>query len=101
MRALAGRTVVSGFPGRLNDLGVDWYTRDQDLRNLYAKPSEADVVIRQYDIDYIVVGPYEKSMFIPESERSQGIHDSYLSHFGALVFSTGNYWIYETQGENG
>ena len=34
MRALAGRTVVSGAPGRLNDLGVDWYTRDQDLTDL-------------------------------------------------------------------
>tara|TARA_Y100000739_G_scaffold205868_1_gene193385 strand:- start:289 stop:1074 length:786 start_codon:yes stop_codon:yes gene_type:complete len=101
VRALAGRTVVSGSPGRLNDLGFDWYTRDQDLRNLYANPSEADVIIRRYDIDYIVVGPYEKSMFIPESDRNQGIGDSYLKHFGALVYSTGGYWIYETQGENG
>ena len=101
MRALAGRTVVSGSPGRLNDLGVDWYTRDQDLRNLYANPSEADAIIRRYDIDYIVVGPYEKSMFISESDRNQGIDDSYLNHFGALVYSTGGYWIYETQGKNG
>ena len=40
-------------------------------------------------------------MFIPESDRNQGIGDSYLKHFGALVYSTGGYWIYETQGENG
>ena len=101
VRALAGRTVVSGSPGRLNDLGVDWYTRDKDLKNLYANPSEADAIIRRYDIDYIVVGPYEKSMFISEGGRTQDIDDSYFNYFGALVYSTGGYWIYETRGENG
>ena len=35
VRVLTGRSVVSGSPGRLNDLGVDWYSRDQDLRSIY------------------------------------------------------------------
>jgi len=100
LRALAGRTVVSGSPGRLNDLGVDWYTREQDLRSLYMNPSDARPIIRRYDIDYIVLGPSERSMFVPQSSRAKDLGDSYLAHFGALVYDIGGYQIYETRVRN-
>ncbi len=96
IRALTGRTVVSGSPGRLNDLGVDWYTRDQDLRYLYENPSEADEIIRKYDIDFIVVGPYEKSLFTSLDGQEEDIGDSYLNNFGEIVYSIGGYRIFKT-----
>ena len=36
VRAIAGRTVVSGSAGRLSDLGIDWVEREEDLRTIYA-----------------------------------------------------------------
>ncbi|MED5265151.1 MAG: hypothetical protein VYA88_03300 [Actinomycetota bacterium] len=101
IRALAGRTVVSGAPGRLNDLGVDWYTRDQDLRTLYMNPNGADQIIRRYQIDYIVVGPYEQSMYTPQSAHAEDIGYSYSDNFGKLVYDIGGYRIFETQGRSG
>ena len=100
VRALAGRTVVSGSPGRINDLGVDWLAREQDLKNLYKNSGNSDEIIRRYHIDYIVLGPYERSLFSLQdsSAGKSGAFD--LDNFGTLIYDIGSYQIYETQKEN-
>ena len=100
IRALAGRTVVSGSPGRLNDLGVDWSTREKDLRNLYSNPENFDEVLHRYQIDYIVLGPYERSVFALQDSSSGKAGALDLDIFGTLVYDIGKYQIYETQKSN-
>ncbi|MBG01055.1 MAG: hypothetical protein CL470_02150 [Acidimicrobiaceae bacterium] len=96
VRALAGRSVVSGFPGRLNDLGVNWYARDQDLRTLYEDKEKSGEIIHRYSIDYIVLGPYERNLFSINDFSGIDGGNSYSDRFGTLVYDIGDYQIYKT-----
>jgi hypothetical protein len=100
VRTLAGRTVISGSPGRLNDLGIDWYTRDQDLKNLYSNAPDYDKVIRRYQVDYVIIGPYERDMYLLR-DSSENAENSYsFERDGNLIYDFGGYQIYEMQGKN-
>ena len=100
VRALAGRTVVSGSPGRLNDLGVDWFTRDQDLKNLYSNAMDYDEIIRRYQIDYVIFGPYERDMYRLPSSSEKTENSSFFEKNGKLIYDFGGYQIFETRGSN-
>ena len=64
-------------------------------------PNRADQIIRRYQIDYIVVGPYEQFMYTPQSAHEEDIGYSYSDNFGELVYDIGGYRIFETQGRSG
>lgn len=100
VRALAGRTVVSGSPGRLNDLGVDWFTRDQDLKNLYSNAMGYDEVVRRYQIDYVIFGPYERDKYRLTSSSEKTETGTFFEKNGKLIYDFGGYQIFETQGSN-
>ncbi|MGI9622913.1 MAG: hypothetical protein ACR2PK_08770 [Acidimicrobiales bacterium] len=95
VRAIAGRSVVSGSAGRLNDLGVDWVERDQDLRVIYAVGEGFDAVIRKYGIDYVVLGPEERRAFRPADAPSDWDPAQFWDAAAPVVYDIGNYKIYD------
>ena len=98
VRVIAGRTVVSGFPGRLNDLGVDWVERDQDLRTVYGVNEGFDVVIEKYEIDYVVLGPEERRLFRPVDAPADWDPAQFWDLAAPIVYDIGNYKIYDVRG---
>ncbi|MEC8974319.1 MAG: hypothetical protein VX725_01000, partial [Actinomycetota bacterium] len=59
-----------------------------------------DEVLHRYQIDYIVLGPYERSVFALQDSSSGKAGALDLDIFGTLVYDIGKYQIYETQKSN-
>ncbi len=97
VRAIAGRTVVSGAAGRLNDLGVDWLQRDADLRTLYGVNEGFDAVIDEYDIDYLVLGPEERRAFRPPDAPADWDPAIFWDAAAPVVYDIGGYKIYDVR----
>ncbi len=89
--ALSGRRAVSGYTGWTYDLGLpDWATRWTDTGMILSGAPEARERIDRYGVDYVVMGPIERSEF--------GGSDEYWMANGSLVFQQGDYRIYRVSG---
>ena len=95
IRVLTGRSVISGFPGRLNDLGKDWYSRDQDLRKIYGKENDFKVSLAKYGTDYVVFGPLERQNYGFAGSKSRWIENQALPDGIRIVYDRGGYQIYD------
>jgi hypothetical protein len=95
VRVIAGRRVVSGSTGRLNDLGIDWVTRDQDLRTVYGVNEGFDDVIDRYDIDFVVLGPEERLLFRPDDAPEDWDPASFWDAAAPIVYDLGGYTVYD------
>ena len=58
--ALAGRRVVCGPGLWLTFHGYDLSTREMDISAFYADPAGNESVLQKYDVDYILLGDYER-----------------------------------------
>jgi hypothetical protein len=89
--ALSGRRAVSGYTGWTYDLGLpDWATRWTDTGMILSGGPDARGRIDRYGVDYVVMGPIERSEF--------GGSDEYWMANGSLVFHQGDYRIYRVSG---
>lgn len=95
VRAIAGRSVLSGSAGRLSDLGVDWAERESALRTLYGVNEGFDDVIAEYGIDYLVLGPEERRSFKPADAGPDWDPAQFWDAAAPLVYDVGAYKIYD------
>lgn len=59
-----GRQILCGYRGWMWTYGINDAWRYGDMKTIYAGSAQADHLIRQYGIDYIVVGPNELEEFV-------------------------------------
>ena len=86
--ALSGVPAVSAYVGWTDDLGLpDAGQRALDSRTILAGGEGTEALVDRYGVDYVVIGPRERY----ESDAS----DSYWNRHGTLVFSQGDYQIYQ------
>lgn len=97
VRALAGRTVVAGSDGRLNDLGVEWVPRVDALRTVYGVFEGFDAVIAEYEIDYLVLGPMERQAFRPAGAPDDWDPAQFWDAAAPIVYDVGGYKIYDVR----
>jgi hypothetical protein len=64
---LAGRRVVTGYDGWLFSEGINYFQRQQDVRQVYALGPDFQAVIDRYGIDFVVIGPGETATFAPDA----------------------------------
>jgi hypothetical protein len=57
---LSGRRSLMGYPGHIWTHGLEFVQRESKIRRIYAGAPDAEQLIRNYDVDYIVVGPLER-----------------------------------------
>jgi hypothetical protein len=89
--ALSGRRAVSGYPGWTYDLGLpDWASRWSETGEILSGGPEARSDVNRYGVDYVVMGPIERSQFNGS--------DGYWMANGTLVFHQGDYSIYRVTG---
>lgn len=58
---LTGRRVLTGYPAWLWSQGIDSTERERDLREILTLGPDATSLIARYGIDYVVVGPEERT----------------------------------------
>jgi hypothetical protein len=87
---LAGRSVLMSYPGWLWSYGIDYSRREQDLHRIYAGGPAALALLRSYRIDYVVIGPSERSTLDPNVD--------YFTASFRLLLRTPNYEIFTVPG---
>jgi len=97
VRVIAGRSVISGAPGRLNDLGKDWYGRDQDLRKIYEMAPGFETTLMKYETDYVIFGPLERQHYGFDSTTSRWAEVNAMPNGAKLIYDLGGYLIYDVR----
>ncbi|MGE3465711.1 MAG: hypothetical protein AB7J13_02155 [Pyrinomonadaceae bacterium] len=58
---LSGRQSLMRYTGHLSSHGINIGTREQDVRQIYQGGAVTDVLLKKYDIDYVLISPEEKN----------------------------------------
>ena len=59
--ALSGRRSLMGYPGHVWSHGLDSGSREADIRRMYGGEADASRLLARYGIDFVVVGPHERT----------------------------------------
>lgn len=79
---LAGRKIVMGFRGWLWSWGINYSSREADVRRMFTGDAQTPQLLNQYGIDYVIIGPGEKSNFSADEQY-------YLQHYPLLLDLSG------------
>ncbi|MEK7855022.1 MAG: hypothetical protein AAB288_02955, partial [Acidobacteriota bacterium] len=58
---LTGRQSVMRYPGHLASHGIDYGTRENDVKMIYSGGPQAEALLQKYGIEYVLVSPEERS----------------------------------------
>ena len=87
---LAGRRVVAGYGGWLWTYGLpDWGQRTGDAQHMLRGDPGAELLLRRYGVDYVVIGPQE----LGSEQASSAFFDSVAER----VYSRGGYTVYRVR----
>ena len=84
---LTGRTIVLGFHNWLDQHGIPFRARADDVREMYLGGPRAIDLLANYRVTHIVVGPYERAEF-PE------LNEGAIAALSTGVERSGEYAIY-------
>jgi hypothetical protein len=84
---LTGRRSLLGYPGWMWSRGLNYSERGADIQRIYSGAPEADALLRQYGIDYVLIGPAELA--------SLKVNEQFWSKY-AMLSQAGAYRIYQT-----
>ena len=83
---LTGRRSLMGYPGHIWTHGLQFVQREAEIKRIYLGMPDADQLLRNYNIEYAVVGPHEQ-VVTPVNER-------FFSRF-EKVGEVGEYRLYK------
>ncbi|MFV0388511.1 MAG: hypothetical protein ACK5NT_07140 [Pyrinomonadaceae bacterium] len=83
---LSGRRSLMRYIGHLSSHGIDYAGRESDVKSIYSGDAAADILIKKYGIDYVMVSPRERE-YIP-------VNDAYFSKF-PVIAEEGDYRVYK------
>ena len=86
---LTGRRLLMGYWGQLWVSGIGYQQRQADVGMIYAMGPGADSLLRQYKVDYVVIGPTERSTL-------KANEAAYAARF-PVVASTQDYRVYDVR----
>ena len=86
---LSGRQVLMGYWGQLWVSGIPYEERQREVGEIYKLSAEGDSLIREYGVDYVVIGPDERA--------SLGANeDAYAARFPVAV-ATDRWRVYDVR----
>jgi hypothetical protein len=56
---LTGRLSLLGYPGWIGSRGLPYQQRESDIQQIYAGAPQAEALLKQYHVEYVVIGPVE------------------------------------------
>ena len=85
---LSGRRSLMRYVGHLSSHGIDYVERESDLKRIYEGNATADIFLRKYGIEYILISPEERN--------SLTVNETYFEKF-PLVAEVGEYKVYKVR----
>ena len=87
---LTGRRSLMGYPGHIWTHGLQYLQRESEIKRIYLGTPDADQLLKNYGVDYAVVGPLER-LIVP-------VNDRFFSRFDK-VGEVGEYSLYKIKRE--
>ena len=84
--ALTGRNSVMRYSGHLGSHGIDYRRREADVKSIYAGTRDADRLLADYHVGYVLVSPEEKALM--------SVNEDFFKKFPVVVES-GDYRVYK------
>lgn len=85
---LTGRPSLMRYPGHLSSHGIDYAERESDVKRIYEGGATADIFLRKYNIEYVLISPEERG--------SLTVNEDYFKRF-PLVTEVGEYKVYKVK----
>ena len=83
---LTGRQILMGYNGWLWSYGINYEKRREEILKMFSGSSEAENLLKQYNIRYVVVGPSERTDF--------NANESFFKKNHELVLEKNDYAVY-------
>ena len=83
---LSGRRSLIRYSGHLSSHGIDYGPREDDVRRIYQGGGVADIMLRKYDIDYLLISPEERD--------GMRANDAFFAKY-PVVAEAGQYRVYK------
>lgn len=85
---LTGRKILLGFRGWLWTYGIDYGERERDVFKMLRGETGAKELLKRYNIDYVVIGPPEKTAEISANEDFYRENfPLFLEKYGYAIFN--------------
>jgi hypothetical protein len=88
---LSGRRSLMRYIGHLSSHGIDYESREKDLQRIYQGEATAGILMKKYDIEYVIISPEEREYF---DKLSMTLNDEYFQKF-PIVAESGDYRVYK------
>ncbi len=83
---LSGRRSLMRYSGHLSSHGIDYGQREEDVKRIYQGGGVADILLRKYDIDYVLISPEERESLKP--------NEAFFAKY-PLLAEAGQYRVYK------
>ncbi len=91
---LSGRQSLMRYPGHLSSYGIKYQDRESDVKKIYQGGPDADRLLQQYNIDYVVTTPEEEYYL---SQSNLKLNQDYFNKF-PVIAEFGKYKLYKVKG---
>jgi len=82
---LTGRQSLMRYPGHLGSHGIDYSTRESDVKRIYQGGSDAIALMEKYGIDHVLISPEERNL--------GGVNEQFFARF-PIAAESGQYRLY-------
>jgi len=83
---LTGRQSLMRYSGHLSSYGIDYFPRENDVRRMYEGGGVAEMLLRNYNIDYVLISPEERNTLKANEE--------YFKKY-PVIAESGQYRVYK------
>jgi hypothetical protein len=88
---LTGRRSLMRYTGHLASYGIDYESREQEVRRMYEGTALAEGLFKKYGIDYVIISPEETASF---NDSHTEINEQFFSKY-PLIAQVGAYRVYQ------
>jgi hypothetical protein len=90
--SISGRQSVIGYPGHLWTHGIAFNQREEEAAAIYRGGSAAAELLSRLGVDYVIIGPPERSQLQPD--------ENYFSNSYPAVIDHNEYRVFQVRREN-
>ncbi|MDQ3749348.1 MAG: hypothetical protein M3367_10115, partial [Acidobacteriota bacterium] len=84
--ALSGRRSLMRYIGHLSSYGIDYQERETEVKKIYSGDPAAEIILKKYDIEYVLISPEEKSNLT--------VNEEFFRRF-PIAAEAGQYRVYQ------
>jgi len=85
---LSGRRSLMRYSGHLSSYGIDYQEREREVKRIYSGDATAEILLKKYGVEYILISPEEKSDLT--------VNEEFFRRF-PVVAEAGQYSVYQVK----